>query len=155
MFPANVYTFKVCIQNFLHVHFPSPILKNFRTCVGNVKESVQRTYFCPGVQNFRFSSCVIVGAWFRYILEIVELYSHACIHFMNRILLCPECNRPLNPMAPPTLVRTEGVDRAGVFSVNISGSVPSSSSLTTPGVVFLFEVLDHTTSNYSYHWVVS
>ncbi len=66
-----------------------------------------------------------------------------------------ECNRPLNPIAPPTLVQTEGSDRAGVFSVNISGSVPSSPSLTTPGVVFLFEILDHTTSNYSYYWVVS
>ncbi len=49
---------------------------------------------------------------------------------------------------------TEGSTRAGSYDVDLSSSIPSSSPLTAPNVVYLFEILDHTTSNYSYHWVV-
>ena len=65
-----------------------------------------------------------------------------------------ECGPPLAPEAPPTLTPVFNSTRAGVYTIDLTHTVPSS-PLLSHNVVFLFEIQDNTTGNYSYYFVVS
>ena len=73
------------------------------------------------------------------------------LFFMDLFSL--DCGPPLTPEAPPTLTPVVNSTRAGMYTIDLTHTVPSS-PLLSHGVVFLFEIQDNTTGNYSYYWMV-
>ena len=81
------------------------------------------------------------------------LDSHLFFVLYSLYFLYVDCRPPLTPTAPPTLTPVVNSTRAGVYTIDLTHTVPSS-PLLSHNVVFLFEIFDNTTGNYSYHWLV-
>ena len=83
-------------------------------------------------------------------------YGHAkALFFNSQVNFFPDCGPPLTPVAPPTLIPVVNSTRAGMYTIDLTHTVPSSTLLSHYNVVFLFEIYDNTTGNYSYYWMVS